>query len=340
MLALCSSLDAAISSIDAANVSVPLASDSSCSVIFTTSWLVVVAVSSIDAVHNSASATACSMSAKESEAFEVARRTSAAVATARFVDSREASMPSSTPCTIASVRSAASVDMAARRRTSEATTANPAPCVPARAASIAALSASSFDWRASFRTSVTKVRISSLALLSAAIAASLSRTSAASPRSESSVASRPARFSTASARSVELRVTPSLAPSSSAAASPRSVPAESARRVIDSAMVVDCPERSLAVLAISPAVAAISSDPAVISDDMALVSRAETAIAWASRRSSSTIALTARLRRPSSSSVVTRLTSTEKSPAATASAASASSRAGVERRRSRKRSIE
>ena len=48
---------------------------------------------------------------------------------------------------------------------------------------------------------------------------------------------------------------------------------------IVSAIVVACAERSLAVLAISPAVAAISSEPAVISDDIAVVSRAEPASA-------------------------------------------------------------
>jgi hypothetical protein len=44
-----------------------------------------------------------------------------------------------------SVRSTASLELFARRRTSLRTTPNPAPCSPARAASIAALSDSSFD---------------------------------------------------------------------------------------------------------------------------------------------------------------------------------------------------
>ena len=202
---------------------------------------------------------------------------------------------------------------------------------------MAAFSASSFDWRASFRTSVTNMRISSLASLSAVIAASLSCTSVARPRRDSSVASSPARLSRARARRAELRRTPSRAPSSIVVASVRSVPAEPAMLEIDSAIAVDCAERSLAVLAISPAVAAISSEPAVISDDMAVVSRALVTMACARRRSSATMALTARLRRPISSSVVTRLTSTAKSPPATASAASASSSAGADRRRSRKR---
>ena len=48
--------------------------------------------------------------------------------------------------------------------------------------------------------------------------------------------------------------------------------ADCASDPIVSAMLVACADRSLAVLAISPAVAAISSDPAVISDDIIVVS--------------------------------------------------------------------
>ena len=102
-----------------------------------------------------------------------------------------------------------------------------------------------------------------------------------------------------------------------------------------SAIVVAWADRSLAVLAISPALAAISSAPAEISDVIALVSRAEPAIVCASRRSSMIIAPTARLNRPISSSADVWRIPMEKSPAATASAASAISRVGFVMRRCR-----
>ena len=57
-------------------------------------------------------------------------------------------MRASTPRTVSAVSPAAAAATEASLRTSSATTANPRPCGPARAASIAAFRASMFVWLA------------------------------------------------------------------------------------------------------------------------------------------------------------------------------------------------
>jgi hypothetical protein len=101
------------------------------------------AAAAIDVDHCLAIASASLTSPKVRAPSRETPSTVSTVWTVRAELARESATRASISPMSAAVRSAASAELAARRRTSPATTAKPCPCSPARAASIAALSARS-----------------------------------------------------------------------------------------------------------------------------------------------------------------------------------------------------